>query len=47
VVDGATAFEGVVPRTLGTAARTLAERGDPHGIFLAEVRVKIPAKGAN
>ena len=47
VVDGATAFEGVVPRTLGTAARTLAERGDPQGIFLAEVRVKIPAKSAN
>jgi hypothetical protein len=47
VVDGKTAFEGVAPRTLGTAARTLAERGDPRAIFLAEVRVKIPTKSAN
>ena len=43
VFEGATLFEGVAPRTIGTIASTLAERGDPSGIFCAEVRVKLPA----
>ena len=32
-------FRGVVPRTIGTLARTLAERGDARGVFSAEVSV--------
>jgi len=30
-------------RFCGVLAATLAERGDPKGVFSAEVRVKIPA----
>ena len=37
------AFQGNVPRTIATMARTLAERGDPAGIFSGEVEVEIPA----
>ena len=33
-------FNGVAPRTVGTLASTLAERGDPDLIFCAEVKVK-------
>jgi len=32
-------FEGVAPRTAATLAKTLAERGDPAGVFAAEVEV--------
>jgi poly(3-hydroxybutyrate) depolymerase len=37
--DPEVVFEGTVPRTIGTAARTLAERGDPRGVFTAEIRI--------
>ncbi|MFM7261868.1 MAG: dienelactone hydrolase family protein, partial [bacterium] len=43
-LGGATLFEGVVPATIATMARTLAERGDPSGVFPTEVVVEIPAK---
>lgn len=33
-------FEGVAPRTIGTLAKTLAERGDPEAILSAEFEVK-------
>lgn len=36
---GRTVFEGVVPRTVRALARTLAERGDPAGLFEAEVEL--------
>ena len=32
-------FRGRVPRTIGVLARTLAERGDPKGLFCAEISV--------
>lgn len=32
-------FEGVVPRTIATIATTLAERGDPTGVFTGEIVV--------
>ncbi|MDZ4829007.1 MAG: alpha/beta hydrolase [Phycisphaerae bacterium] len=32
-------FHGRVPRTIATLARTLTERGDPRGVFSAEVAV--------
>jgi hypothetical protein len=35
-------FRGHVPRTLSTLRTTLGERGDPRGIFSAEVVVTIP-----
>ena len=38
---GATLFEGWVPRTADVIERTLAERGDPRGVFLAEIVVEI------
>ncbi len=41
--DGAVLHDGVVKRGVGVLAATLAERGDPKGVFSAEVRVKIPA----
>jgi hypothetical protein len=43
-LGSATLFEGVVPATIATMAKTLAERGDPSGVFLAEITVDIPAK---
>jgi hypothetical protein len=33
-------FEGKTTRTIRVMAQTLAERGDPHGIFEAEIDVK-------
>ncbi len=38
-------FRGVVPRTVATLARTLEERGDPSGIWSAEVVVDLPLGG--
>jgi hypothetical protein len=38
----ATLFSGAAPRTIGTLAVTLAERGDPKLVFPAEVTVEIP-----
>ena len=37
-------FSGVAIRTIGCIAKTLSERGDPKGIFSAEVNVVIPTK---
>ncbi len=34
-------FRGVLPRTVAVMARTLAERGDPKGIFCSEVVVSL------
>ena len=34
-------FRGLVPRTIDVIARTLAERGDPKGIFSGEVMVTL------
>jgi predicted esterase len=42
-LGGATLFEGVVPTTIATMAKTLAERSDPSAIFPAEVVVQMPA----
>jgi hypothetical protein len=42
VMGGKTLFEGVVPRTASTLARTLSERGDPRAVFSASVDVAIP-----
>jgi len=41
VFKGKTLFEGIVPRTVGTLAKTLAGRGDPKLIFDGEVIVSI------
>jgi predicted esterase len=38
---GRTLFEGRVPRTIGTLARSLAGRGDPKLMFEGEVRVDV------
>ncbi len=35
-------FEAIVPRTIGTLARTLSERGDTNLTFSTEIRVKLP-----
>ncbi|MCP4571527.1 MAG: polyhydroxyalkanoate depolymerase [bacterium] len=35
-------FRGLVPRTEGALAKTLAERGDPRAMFCAEVAVTVP-----
>ncbi len=35
--------EGMLARTLGTLATTLTERGDPRGVFAAELSLDIPA----
>jgi hypothetical protein len=43
-LGGATLFEGVVSATIGTMAKTLAERCDPSAIFTAEVVVEVPTK---
>ncbi len=37
-------FEGVVERRAETLAKTLTERGDPRGMFSAEIRVVMPAE---
>jgi len=37
-----TLFQGMVTRTIGILAKTLAERGDPKAVFSAEVTVSIP-----
>jgi len=37
------AFEGLANRTIGVLAKTLNERGDPQGIFAAEVNIELPA----
>lgn len=42
VSDEKVVFEGRVPRTIGTLAATLAERGDPESVFAGEVVVEIP-----
>ena len=41
---GKTLFAGTVKRTAGVLAKTLAERGDPKGMFRAEVTVELPSK---
>lgn len=41
-----TVFEGPVPRTIETIARTLAERNDPTGVYFAELTVEFPAASA-
>lgn len=38
-----TLFQGSVDRTVKTLAATLAERGDPLGLFSAEITVELPA----
>ena len=40
-VEGGVLFEGHVSRTREVLERTLAERGDPHGVYSAEVTVKV------
>jgi hypothetical protein len=45
-VEGAPRFSGQVPRTIATLARTLAERGDPRGIFSAEIVLEDPPAAA-
>ncbi len=42
LMNGATLFDGIVPRNIGVLATTLGERGDPTGVYFAEVRVKLP-----
>ncbi len=37
-------FEGSIDRTISTIARTMGERGDPVGIFHAEITVEFPSK---
>ena len=37
-----TLFQGMVTRSIGNLAKTLAERGDPKAVFCAEVTVSIP-----
>ena len=39
--QGRPIFQGLATRTLATLQRTLAERGDPHAIFSAEIKVKL------
>lgn len=41
-VDGKVVFSGIVPRQLEVIRKTIDERGDPHGIFSAEIRVPLP-----
>jgi hypothetical protein len=38
-----TLFSGRVERTIATIAKTLSERGDPQGVFTAELEVQLPA----
>ena len=37
-----TIYESKVPRTIGTVAKTIAERGDPKAIYSAEIKVALP-----
>lgn len=39
---GTTLFQGMVARSIGNLAKTLAERGDPKAVYSAEVTVSIP-----
>ncbi len=39
---GRVLFRGIVPRTISAVAKTLAERGDPRGVWSAEVTVDVP-----
>ena len=41
MAGGKQVFQGTVPRTIATIAQTLAERGDPAGIFCSEVEVTL------
>ncbi|MFM7808030.1 MAG: dienelactone hydrolase family protein, partial [Planctomycetota bacterium] len=41
VFEGRTVFEGPVPRTAATIARTLGDRGDPKAVFTAELPVRL------
>jgi Transglutaminase-like superfamily len=41
--DGAVVFNGKVDRTIATIVKTLEERGDPRGIFTAEIVAPAPA----
>ena len=43
VMAGRVLFEGIVPRMKDVIVKTLEERGDPMGIFTAEIKVQIPA----
>ena len=43
VMAGRVLFEGIVPRMKDVIVKTLEERGDPTGIFTAEIKVQIPA----
>jgi hypothetical protein len=36
-------FRGTLPRTIRTLAKTLAERGDPRGLFSAEIDLPLPS----
>ena len=45
--NGETRYTGRPVRTIGVLARTLAERGDPSGIFSAEVSVQLKPKPAS
>ena len=40
-VAGKTVFRGIVPRSIEAIRRTLEERGDPRGIFTAEVEIEM------
>ncbi len=39
--QGRDIFSGLAPRTIATLQQTLAERGDPHAVFSAEIKVKL------
>jgi poly(3-hydroxybutyrate) depolymerase len=43
-LGGGVLFDGILPRSIGVMAKTLVERGDPSGIFSAEIQVKMPTK---
>jgi hypothetical protein len=43
IAGGQKVFEGKVPRTAGVLSKTLAEYGDPAGVFGAEVEVRVAA----
>lgn len=45
MADGTVLFEGVVPRTRAVIERTMAERGDPRGVYLGEILVDLPSMG--
>jgi hypothetical protein len=41
--EGQKVFEGKVSRTIGTLAKTLAERADPAALFSGEIEIQVPA----